>query len=119
MLSKFRAFCLKLNLATVLISLTYASSPTAAPCQASVAESPVALPPVSVESHMPYYAPSTPAIERVAPVLDRTPTMLCVSCGDTMKHFRTIAKLGVRPEQFMFRCPSCKGVDTRQVKRAA
>jgi transglutaminase-like putative cysteine protease len=29
-LSKFRAFCLKLDLATVLISLTYASAPTAA-----------------------------------------------------------------------------------------
>jgi hypothetical protein len=48
-LSKFRAFCLKLNLATVLISLTCASSPTTATCQASVAESPVALPPVSAE----------------------------------------------------------------------
>jgi methyl acetate hydrolase len=31
--------------------LTYVASPTAAPRQASVAESPVALPPVSVESH--------------------------------------------------------------------
>jgi hypothetical protein len=48
-LSKFRAFCLKLNLATALISLTYSSSSTAAPCQALVAESPVALPPVSAE----------------------------------------------------------------------
>ena len=48
-LSKFRAFCLKLNLATAPISLTYPSSPTAAPCQALVARSPVALPPVSAE----------------------------------------------------------------------
>jgi hypothetical protein len=66
---------------------------------------------------MSYDKPST--IERSLLVPDRGPTIVCRSCGDTMKHFRTIAKLGVRPEQFMFRCPSCKGVDTRQVKRAA
>jgi hypothetical protein len=42
----FRAFCLKLNLAIVPIDLTYHSSSTAAPCQASMAESSVALPPV-------------------------------------------------------------------------
>jgi hypothetical protein len=41
---------LKLDLAIVLISLMCVASPTAAPRQASVAESPVALPPVSVES---------------------------------------------------------------------
>jgi hypothetical protein len=40
--------------------------------------------------------------------------MLCLSCGDTMKHLRTIAKLGVRPKQFIFVCPSCKGVDTKE-----
>jgi hypothetical protein len=52
-------------------------------------------------------------------VPDRGPTIVCRSCGDTMKLFRTIPRLGVRPEQFMFRCPSCNGVDTREVKRAA
>src|SRR5580700_7139028 len=40
----------KLDLAIVPISLTCVPSPTAAPRQASVAESSVALPPVSVES---------------------------------------------------------------------
>ena len=45
--------------------------------------------------------------------------MVCLCCGDTMKHFRTIAKLGVRPKQYMFVCPSCKGVDTREPKRVA
>ena len=45
--------------------------------------------------------------------------MLCLSCGDTMKHLRTIEKLGVRPQQFIFACPSCKGVDTREGKRVA
>ena len=34
-----------------------------------------------------------------------------------MKHFRTISNLGVRPEQLTFVCPSCKGVDTKEVKR--
>jgi len=45
--------------------------------------------------------------------------MLCLSCGDTMKHFRTIAQLGVRRKQFIFVCPSCKGVDTKEGKRVA
>jgi hypothetical protein len=71
---------------------------------------------------MPSYTPPTPptpAIERSPPVADRGETIVCLSCGDTMKHFRTISRLGVRPEQFMFLCPSCKGVDTKQVKRVA
>jgi hypothetical protein len=31
----------------------------------------------------------------VAP--DKTPTMTCLACGDTMKHFRTISKPGGDP----------------------
>ena len=65
------------------------------------------------------YAPSARTVERLPRVPDRTPTMLCVSCGDTMKHVRTIEKLGVRPQQFIFVCPSCKGVDTKEGKRVA
>jgi len=65
---------------------------------------------------MPY---DTPAIERSPPYPTATPTILCPSCGDTMNHLRTIAKLGVLPEQLIFLCPSCKGVDTREVKRVA
>ncbi len=42
-----------------------------------------------------YYTPSTPTIERSPPVRDSTPTIVCFSCGDTMKHFRTISKLGI------------------------
>ena len=53
-------------------------------------------------------------IERSPFVPDRGPTIVCRSCGDTMKHFRTISKLGVRREQLMFVCPSCKGVDTKE-----
>ena len=45
--------------------------------------------------------------------------MLCLSCGDTMKHSRTIAQLRVRPQQFIFVCPSCKGIDTREANRLA
>jgi hypothetical protein len=96
----------------------YGSSPTAALCQASVAESSVALPPVSVESRVPNYTPSTPSIERPPPVSDNTPTLVCLSCGDTMKLLRAIPKLGVRAEQLIFLCPSCKGVDTRELIRA-
>ncbi len=65
------------------------------------------------------YAPSARTAERLPLVPDRTPAMLCVSCGDAMKHVRTIAKLGVRPQQFIFVCPSCKGVDTREARRVA
>jgi hypothetical protein len=73
-----------------------------------------ALPPISVESHMPYYTPSTTAIERSLPAPNSAPTIVCLSCGDTMKHFRTISKVGVRREQLIFVCPSCKGVDTKE-----
>src|SRR5580704_9758640 len=54
---------------------------------------------------MPYYTPSTAASERSPPAPNSTPTIVCLSCGDTMKHFRTISKLGVRREQLMFVCP--------------
>jgi hypothetical protein len=47
------------------------------------------------------------------------PTIICLSCGDTMKHFRTVSKFGVRPEQLIFACPSCKGIDVKEVKRVA
>jgi hypothetical protein len=65
------------------------------------------------------HTPSTPAIELLPRIRDRTPTMLCLSCGDTMKHVRTIAELGLRPRQFIFACPSCKGIDTKESKRVA
>jgi hypothetical protein len=68
---------------------------------------------------MPYDPPSTPAIERSPLVPDKGLTIVCPSCGDTMKHFRTIAKLGVRPKQHMFVCPSCKGVDTKELNGVA
>ncbi|MFZ3326039.1 MAG: hypothetical protein WA231_09175 [Methylocella sp.] len=66
---------------------------------------------------MAHDTPST--IERSHLVTDRGPTIVCRSCGDTMKHFRTIPRLGVRLEQFMFRCPSCKGIETKELKRVA
>jgi hypothetical protein len=68
---------------------------------------------------MPYYILATPANERSPPIPDRTLTIVCRCCGDTMKHFRTIEKLGVRPSRLIFVCPSCKGVDTREVKLVA
>ncbi len=68
---------------------------------------------------MPYYTPSTHAIERSPLIPDNTPTLVCLSCGDTMKHLRTIPKLGVRPETLIFVCPSCKGVGTKELKRVA
>jgi hypothetical protein len=72
-----------------------------------------------VELHIPDYTRSIPVVERLPLTSDRTPTLLCPACGDTMKHFRTIAKHGIRPEQFMFLCPSCKAVDIKERKWVA
>jgi hypothetical protein len=36
-----------------------------------------------------------------------------------MKHSRTILKLGVRPERLIFVCPSCKAVDSKELKLVA
>ena len=64
---------------------------------------------------MTYYTPSTPAIERSPPMPGNTPIIVCLSCGDTMKYLCKIPKLGVRPEKLIFHCPSCKGVDTKEL----
>jgi hypothetical protein len=66
---------------------------------------------------MQYYSPSIPAIESSPLVPDDTPILICPSCGDTMKHLRTIPKFAARLEQFIFVCPSCEGVDTREARR--
>jgi hypothetical protein len=64
---------------------------------------------------MPFCTPSIPAIEHPHRIPDSTRTIVCLSCGDTMKHLRTLARLGVRPEKLIFVCPSCKGVDTKEL----
>jgi hypothetical protein len=51
---------------------------------------------------MPYYTLSPPVIERSPPLVDNSRTLGCLSCGDTMKHLRTIPKLGVRSEKLIF-----------------
>jgi hypothetical protein len=68
---------------------------------------------------MQYYTPAIPAIERPPLVPDNTPILICPSCGDTMKHVRTIPKLGVRLEKVIFVCPSCEGIDSREVHKPA
>jgi hypothetical protein len=68
---------------------------------------------------MAHYTPSIPAIESPHPVRDSTRTLVCLSCGDTMKHLRTLPKLGVRPEKLIFVCPSCKAVDTKEARKHA
>jgi len=68
---------------------------------------------------MQYYTPSIPAVECSPLVPDNTPVLICPSCGDTMKHLRTIPKLGTRLEQFIFVGPSCEGTDTKEVRKHA
>jgi C4-type Zn-finger protein len=65
---------------------------------------------------MQYYPPSIHAIELVP---DEAPVLVCPSCGDTMKHLRTIPKFGARLEQFIFVCASCEEVDIKEVHRHA
>ena len=67
---------------------------------------------------MRYHTPSIPAIECATQVPNNTPVLICPSCGDTMQHLRTIPKLGARLEQFIFVCPSCEQVETKEVKLA-
>ena len=64
---------------------------------------------------MPYYTLSPPVIERSPPLVDNSRTLGCLSCGATMKHLRTIPKLGVRSEKLIFVCPSCKEVQTKEL----
>jgi hypothetical protein len=59
---------------------------------------------------------STFAMERSLRYPTAAPTIICLTCGDTMNHFLTISKLGVRPERLVFVCPSCKGIGSREVK---
>jgi hypothetical protein len=59
---------------------------------------------------------STLAVEHRPPVPDRTPTILCLACGDTMKPRRIIPKLGLRPELLIFVCPSCKEVEAKELR---
>ena len=68
---------------------------------------------------MPDYTLSPSAVECSSRYPAGLPTMVCLSCGDTMKHFRTIFKFGMRPERLIFVCPSCKAVDTKVLKPVA
>lgn len=63
--------------------------------------------------------PSISAIERSLPVTRQDAALVCLSCGNTMKHVRTIPRLGVRPKLLVFVCPSCREVGTTKAERVA
>jgi hypothetical protein len=42
---------------------------------------------------------------------DITASLVCLSCGDTMLHRRTIPKLDAHPELLVLACPSCQHVE--------
>jgi predicted metal-binding protein len=52
------------------------------------------------------------------PTRDTATTLVCRSCGDTMQNLRSIPKLGVRREQLVFVCPSCKAVEAKELNGA-
>ena len=66
---------------------------------------------------MEHYTASILSIERSPLVSDNTLVLICPSCGDTMQHVRTIPQLGPRLEQFIFVCPFCDEVSTKEGKR--
>ncbi len=72
------------------------------------------LPRVSMETHMPHYTPSTRIIGSSLLIRGEPPSLVCPSCGDTMRVSGTIPKVGVRPEQLVFLCPSCKEVAAKR-----
>ena len=59
---------------------------------------------------MPHYMPSTRIIGFSLLIRGEPPSLVCPSCGDTMRVCGTIPEVGVRPEQLVFLCPSCKEV---------
>ena len=63
---------------------------------------------------MPNYTPSSSAVERSL-LYPLETSIVCLSCGDTMKRLRRMPALGVRSERFIFVCPSCKGVGTKEL----
>jgi ubiquitin C-terminal hydrolase len=71
------------------------------------------------ELHMPKCerASSTLAMAGSSSVPDNALSPVCLSCGDTMRHFRTIPKLGVCPELLVFHCPSCYEVEAKKARR--
>ncbi len=63
---------------------------------------------------MPHYTRSTPTVDSPLLIHGGSPSLVCPSCGDIMKVSRTIPQLGVRPEQLIFLCPSCKEVAAKR-----
>ena len=63
---------------------------------------------------MPRHTRSTATIDSPVLIHGGPPSLVCPSCGDTMTLSRTIPKLGVRPEQLIFICPSCKEVAAKR-----
>jgi hypothetical protein len=56
-------------------------------------------------------------VERTQPMPDNTATLVCRSCGDTMKQLRTIPRLGVQPELLVLVCPSCQQTEIMEDNR--
>jgi hypothetical protein len=61
------------------------------------------------------FAYTDTVIEHPHRVPESTRTIVCLCCGDTMKHLRTLPRLGARREKLIFVCSSCKGIDTKEL----
>jgi hypothetical protein len=51
--------------------------------------------------------------------LDNAPSLICPTCGHAMRLVRAIPRLAALPELFVFSCPSCNHVETREAKRVS
>jgi hypothetical protein len=56
------------------------------------------------------YPPSRVRNEPARAEVQHDLELVCLSCGDDMRHMRTIPRLGVLPDLFVFSCPSCRSM---------
>jgi hypothetical protein len=43
-------------------------------------------------------------------------TLVCLCCGDTLRHVRRVPSYGLLPELQVFVCPSCNEIETKRGK---
>jgi hypothetical protein len=43
-------------------------------------------------------------------------TLVCLCCGDTLRHVRSVPSYGLLPELQVFVCPSCNAIETKRGK---
>jgi hypothetical protein len=61
------------------------------------------------------YRPSILTVEGSTAVPGNLLSLVCLTCGDTMKAVREIPKLEGHPGLLVLKCPSCNEVETKRM----